>query len=460
MTIEIDSAVKACAAPKIRVFRKAFIKRRLFSTGLYESDWLEITSDVKKWGSIRMSTDSERPGRLTIEGMRLVLHNDFGKYNPNDDINSLWFGYLDQQRTLAKIETGFYVDEQGSDLIWTRAYLPGLGQWDAASWDEDSFDANPQVFTGIISGELSLSDRNEVTIQLKPLNQVFKDYPAANLSGYGPSLTASGFIQLLRDQTDGSGSFIFRPFFGETTSFWDISATSNVYADLNTSTAKDVRDSTCWEIVEKLAEAENYTAYVDQRGTFHFIPRTAGNDIAFEFHGLGSFNTEFGHTIKSITRYGVDYNRYYSRVQVRYREPDTSTSYVTVQSTFAVSPTNTPWQLGHKTFQLENYWIPTATSAESIATNIFNDLSALKKTIEFTTSFVPHLNLNDRVAISYDSTTRAQSETLWDSNDWDTELTFDSSRGDAIVLDASEFRFQNIEINLDTFECKFIAREI
>ena len=215
-----------------------------------------------------------------------------------------------------------------------------------------------------------------------------------------------------------------------------------------------------WEIVEKLAEAENFSAYVDQQGTFHFVPKTADATVSFEFHGLGSFDSTYGHTIKQIQRFGQDFSKYYSRVQIQYRQDDTSTSFVSTSASLSVSGTNTPWALGAKTLDIQNFWIADNTAASAIAAALFTEYSQLKDIIEFTTSFIPHLSILDRISVSYDSTTRALGETIWDSNDWDTELTWDYSTGDAIRLDDEEFKFLSMEINLDTFECKFRAREI
>jgi hypothetical protein len=459
--VSVDTIEQATAHPNLGVYRSVAIKRRSITTGLFETSWFDISEDVKKWGVVRVNgADSDRRGVLTLDAVRMVFQNDEGKYNPSSDDASNWFGYMDQQRTLVRIKAGLFHQSVGADGIWVRHYFPGSAQWDQGQWDKDSWDSDDQIFTGIIAGEIYLSDTNEVTFQIKPLTQVFQDFPAAELTGLNPSITASGFITLLRDQTDGSGNFIFRPFFGDTTSNWDITATTNVYSDLDTTTAQQVRNSTVWEIVEKLAEAENYAAYVDQVGVLHFVPKTATTDVAWEFNGLGTFDQTYGHTIKKIERYGKDFQQYYSRVLVQFAEDDTSTSYASTSGGMQVTAVNTAWALGARTLQIQNFWIPDSASAGVIAGALYAEYGALKDVIEFTTSFVPHLTIFDRIAVNYDSTSRAVGNTVWDANDWDTELTWDDSRGDAIVLEEEEFKFLTIEMNLDTLECKFKARAI
>jgi hypothetical protein len=456
----VTSAYTAISAPKIKAFRRLYVKRRLQSTGDFESDWVEISEDVKRWGSIKMSADTDRPGRYSIDGMNLLMHNDSGKYNPSDDINSLWWGYLSQTRTLVKIIAGLVHETLGADLIWDRTEYPSYN-WDVDYWDSGIWDAEGTLYTGIVSGDINLSDKNEVALPVKSLVQVFKDFPAAALAGYSAGgMTASQFMGMLRDQTDGSGSFVFRPFFGNTTTNWEIATTTNVYSNLNAATAEDVRDKTTWDIVERLAAAENYTAFVDQAGVFRFQSKTPSSTVQYQFHGLGSFDTEYGHTIKGINAFGKDYSKFYSRVSVKYRKDDTYTSYINTSSAFVVSGTNTAWEIGYKTLDYENVWIPNSTTAATIANELHSEFSSLKNKIDFTSTFVPHLSLLNRISITYDSTSRLSSDSAWDANDWDTELTWDASQGDAIVLDGAEFKFLSIEINLDSFECKYIAREL
>ena len=104
------------------------------------------------------------------------------------------------------------------------------------------------------SGKRNLSDKNEVTFPVRPLLQIFRDFPARNLVGWTTTgFTATQFFNAVRDMTDGSSSFVFRPFFQDTTTFWSIASTSNTYANLNTSTADDVIDKSVWDIMEKIS---------------------------------------------------------------------------------------------------------------------------------------------------------------------------------------------------------------
>ncbi len=454
------------------VFRRMSIKRRSVITGLFESDWVDISKDVKKWGTYKVAIDAERINKFAFSSASVVMANDLGLYNPNDDEASLWYNYLSQQRTLVKIEAGFVEQVKGNDGVWGSYEIPQNSNWDEVPWDGDDAiwdaDGSATIFTGMISGDLGLSSKNEVTFPVKPLTQVFIDYAAKNLLGWtSTGITATKFMQMVRDQTDGAGSFIFRPFFGDTTTNWDISTTSVVYGNLNTSTAKEVVDSNVWQVMEKLAESENMVPYVTKEGVFKFISRSANTStVAFEFFGGGSRSTTYGHTIKSIEMFGDKISKYYSRVQMKWQDLDTATAYEVQQSALVVEGANNAWNLGARSLELENFLIPTSTVAATIVLNIFNDVSALKNEIAFTTSFIPHLEILDRVAISYD-TPPTNINTLWDLNNWaddntDTsaDLTWDRQTGDAIRLSGEEFKFLSIAINLDKLETKFEAREI
>jgi hypothetical protein len=442
----------------------------LQGTGLFEDDWFEITDDVKKWGKIKVAIDAIRLNRLQFSPLVLSVSNESGRYNPEDNEASLWFGYLQQQRTLVKIEVGFVDQIQNDDGTWANTYFPGEPYWDEDYWDlgAEWDTGDPIAFKGVINGDIVLTDANEVSINVAPLLQVFRDFSARNLRGLDNSITASRFMTLLRDQTDGSGSFVFRPFFNDTTSTWDIATTTVIYSNLNTSTAADIRSMDVWEVVEKLAESENHVAFISRDGTFRFRPRDANTvTSAFDFFGGPGIPSSNGHTIKKISSYGKKQSKFYSRVEVKHNPEDTTTSFEIVEATLTVASNNAAWNLGQKTLEIENLWM-TSTVAATVALSLFNDYSAVKNEIDFSTSLVPHLDILDRITVTYDASP-ISANSLWDQYDWaetmgaaetGQELIFDANSGEALKLSGDEFKFQSIEIDLDKLECKFSGREV
>lgn len=453
-----------------KVYRRAYIKRRLASDGSFETSWQEITNDVKRWGNYSVQLDAQSPNRFTFGNATLVMANDSGLYNPEDDETSLWYGYLSPQRTLIKIECGFIDQTLTSDGIYHNYETPNTTTWDEDEWDASGseWDSSGIMFTGIISGDINLSNKNEVAFTVKPLMQLFQDYSAKNLTDWtSAGMTASQFVTMVRDHQDSGGNYIFRPFFENTTTNWDISTTSNVFANLNTSTAQDVIDSSVWEVVQKLAEAENFVPYVTRSGVFKFVSRAANSSsTTFEFHGGGSYSTTYGCTIKNIENFGKKLTKYYSRVQLKWVNAETSTSYEVYQSSMEVGPTNNPWNLGERTLSIENFFIPNSTVAQTIALNLFNEYSALKNEIIFTTSLIPHLEILDYVSMTYESPATSPYN-LWDQANWaedatsaSNDLIFDLPTSDAIRLQDTRFKFLSIDVNLDKLETKFHAREV
>lgn len=455
--------------PRSLVFRRCYIKRRILGTGLYEDNWVEISSDVVKWGSIKKEVDANKVNNFKFSTLKMGFSNRFGRFNPSDDENSLWYGYGDQQRTLVKIECGFVYQTQLNG-IWNNIEVPTNAVWDdespgwdVALWDDES----AIVFNGFISGDIWLNGTDQVDVPIAPLTEAFRLFSAARLTGYSSSLTASGFIELLRDQVDVDGEYIFRPFFGGSTTGFVYNTTTVNYSNLNTSTSDDIKDSTVWDIIEQLAGAENFVPYAGNEGSFNFVSRDYNNTTpAYHFYGAGGFSSKYGETIKAIKKFGKAYTKYYSRVKVQFRQEDTVTSYVVEDSTFRVAGDSSPWTLGERTLDVQNLWIPTQTVAEVIASQLFEEYSALRTEVEFTTSLVPHLDLMQRIQITYDPTP-ASAQSLWDVYNWgddlvpiqEDELLFDSSAGDALKMNGREFRIIAIDINLDACECKFLVRE-
>lgn len=444
----LNTLVGQIKNPRSEIYRRLYIKRRRADNGLYEDDWVEITDDVIKWGNIKKEIDSVRINQFKFSNLTLTLDNSEGRYNPYVDDNSIWNGYGDEQRTLVKIEAGFLYKTK-TNGVWTVTELP----------------SSNVVYNGFISGDINIKGNNQISIPVVPLQECFRQFSARRLTGWNTSLTASDFIMMLRDQQDTSGNYIFRPFFQNTTTGWSITSTTAEYSNLNTGTAADVINATVWDVVTKLAEAENYIPWVTNDGRFVFGPRDVNTTTVYEFYGVGTFSNYYGQNIKKINWFGKRYSKYYSRVSVKWVDADTATSYEIEESQYLVNSTSAPWTLGERTLQIDNYWIPNASIASDIATALFTEFSAIKNEIEFATPFIPDLDIFDRVLISYDSSP-IQGNALWDLNNWgDTtsgsnpdDLFWDATSGEAIKLQQDEFQLISIDMNLDNLECKFIGR--
>jgi len=450
----MSSLVGEIAKNKNRIFRRLYVKRRLASTGLFETDWHDITKDVKRWGSITQKLDAARQNRLRFSRASITVANDEGKYNPAANESSLWFGYASQQRSLMKIEAGYVHDTLGADGIWVKTEFPT---------------ASSTVFTGILQGDFPITNKDDITLKISPLTQIFRDFPSRALDDYtSTGMTASDFVEMVRDATSG-GNYIFRPFFGDTTTNWDIQTTTVNYIDLSTQTATDIRTSNVWGVMEKLAEAENYLLFVTPDGVLKFRDKAdITTATSYEFHGIGSYNRTYGHNIMAIQQFGFRQTKYYGRVELKWRQENTETSYIFKEADFTISADNSPWNLGFRTFKMENLWLASTATAQSVADTVFNEISAEKDEIRYTASFIPHLTLTDRVSLTYNSNPDSLGS-LWDSNDWAdssgalalaTDLIWDEFQTSAINLQDTEYKPLQITLNLDRLTTIITAKEV
>jgi len=464
------STINEIKKNKSKIYRTVEVKRRDAITGLFESEWQDISNDVKKWGTLKTEIDSVRLNKFKFGTLKMTFANDAGRFNDPDDPASFWFGYLPMQRTLLRIKTGFYNDVL-EDGIYHREKFPVSSIWDDVDtvWDRGNSlwdsEATSQ-FKGIVSGDIFTSDKNETSFNIRPTLQLFRDYEARNLNAYDTSMTASKFMTMVRDHQDVNNNYIFRPFFDDTTASWLISSTTAIYPDLSTSTAENVINTNVWDVMNKLAEAENFVIYISKGGDFVFKDKDNITTTTYEFHGRNSVNTEYGHTIKKITSYGLKISKFYTRVQIRHNKLDTTTSYAISEATLTVSPASSAWLYGERTLKIENEWMD-GTLAQSLATSIFDEVSSIKNEIKFSTSFVPQLDILDQATISYNSGT-FNFANQWNLNNWGEagstvtagDLIWNSADGDALDFNNKEFKLLSYELNLDSMESKFIAREV
>ena len=454
--METPSLNQQIKRPTSKIFRRFYIKRRQISDGLFESEWQDLTRFVMRWGRFRWSVDTPRYGDLRLDNANLKCINIEGTFNPNDNDDSFWNGYGDIQRSLVKIEAGFIHQTLSAGGVWTNTEYP----------------TNPTLWLGIISGDIFLTGRSEVNLPLRPVNQVFRDYPANQLDNAyftTTGMSSGGYFEMLRDQTDGSNNYIFRQFIGTgAANDWTIATGGNLYANLSSSGSEDLHQLDCWQVAERFANAEQKIAYINNKGQFVWQSKTATAAVQYEFHGQGSIDRTYGMTIKNIKRYGKRLTAFYSRVAVKYDKADTNTSFANTALAFAVAGTNTAWNLGQRTYSIENYWLPNSAAAATIAASVFDDVSSQDDEIEFTTSFIPQIQIMDRVSVTYDATDFVSNKSLWDQRDWaappgsetSEDLFWDAGRGDAILLDDTNFNILSVDIDLDRMESTFIGRQL
>lgn len=372
------------------VFRRFSIKRRLDNaTGEYETNWLDISDDVKKWGKIGWSLDEKQYAFFQQGNVNMVMRNDRGQYNAEANIGSYWSGYLTRYKTLARIEGGF-IAAGGYEVPVED--VPG------------SLEAStPSQFIGVITEPIELTDNNEAVISIKSLTSVLGDVPAnllvlasAGAVGAG-QLTASGLMTRMQNVTDGSSNFILRKFI--TSTLWNIEATTQTLTSLDTSTALDGYN--CWTLAKKLAETSVKAVWVTKLGGLNFKAQTPTTTVEFVFSGNPYNNTEYGNSIKTIRSIEEDYDYLYNRVRVKFGTTDTSTAWKEKKETWVVGDSTTSWKYGVKTLEIQNTWMDSLT-ADNVASTLYVSLNKLTEKVSLDCKFIPTLNLLNYCQIDYD----------------------------------------------------------
>lgn len=441
--MKYSSLEKQINRPDSKVFRRAYIKRRLKATGLYESEWLPITSYIKRWGNISIASDDVDINNFTFSGINLQCINNTGAFNHESNYNSLWYEHLTRYNTLLKIEAGYSND------------LNALGGWGfpwGEPWGlENTFPTDSSQGIFLIDDEITINSKdNTVNINASSLQSIFDKVDATDIPGLSGTLTASQIIAKIRDYTDGSGSVVFRQIISTTS--WNIQSTSNFYVLDTDTTLADA--GTTWELLKKLAEAEGFIVYVNRFGDFNFSDRAVATSTSqFSFRGQGFARPN----IISIGDYKEALNKTYNSFRLKYLDADTETSYVTSKDTLEVTPTNNPWKYGIRVYEFENRFISDTATAQGIVDNLLTEFEDPKQEITLNAKFHPTLNILDRVDVSYYSYDIASS-ILWDTVNWD-EFNW-PDEGQNFDFTEKQFKVLSKSTNLDDFSQELVLREV
>lgn len=413
--------------PVCDVFRRAYIKRRSNTTGLYEAAWYEISDYVKKWGTIENSVDDTNLNVFKHSGISLTCRNDEGKFNPESNVNSFWYGYMTRFRTLLKIEAG-YLDDDDVELPTTTTQ---------------------GIF--ILTNDIPISGiKNEAILNFKSLVSIFDEVVVTEVASLGATQTASGLITRIRDHSDGVGNVVFRQFISSAS--WVIQATTNNY---NCATTTSLDGLTCWELMEKLAETEGFILLVNRTGGLEFRDRNERTSTSqFTFYGQG-FKEQ---NVISLDEYLEPINKFYNYFRLKFLEADTSTSYVISGTITTVNPSGTSWKYGSRTYEFENLFISDTTTAQSICTARRTQFDEIKEEIEIIAKFCPQLEISDKVTLNYRNYDLANT-ILWDLFNWDEENWNDES-GEIFDWRNIDFKILAKNTNLDNFTTNLTLRRI
>lgn len=418
-------------------FRKVEIKRRSAVTGLYETEWFDITERVEKFGTMQTSVDDTRVNQFVHTGVNITVRNDYGEFNIENDAQSLFYGYMTRVRTKVRVSAG---------------YTDGAG---------NQFPANPVQGVYVLTGEINtVSNQNQVNLNCKSLISIFQETRADDVTGITGSMTASEIIGKIRDATDGSGNYLFQNFISS--SAWDIQSTSSIITSLGTSTA--LEEFSVWELMNKLAEVETFVVYVTRDGGLVFANRLpATTDSFFSLYGAGYRDPN---VIKLIS-YKEAVDKLFTHIRYQYVDEDTESSFVTAGTSTTVDVRSDVWKYGQRTYEFKNTFFNDPGVAQSAAFRILGEFSNLRSELEVDCVFLPHLELLDTVDISYREGPLG-SIYVWDRWRWaDVTTTLDSAdvlfwaseTSATIDFTKKSFKIISRRTNLDNFVTTLKLRE-
>jgi len=360
---------------KMHVFRRLYMRRRQTS-GEYETSWQLIPNKyIITWPSIQFSIEDIKPNHYKYSGAEISVINNDGYFSDENKAASFFYGYLGIHNTMVKIESGYIGD------------------------DDTEYPTSTTLFIGLISGRnTKYKYNNEINFKINHISSIFDDIPADKISSLGPTQTASQLFTDIKNYADSNGTYYFQKYISSTV--WNITATTNYY---NIGTTTNLRDISCWKLMQKLSEAENYIFYIDNNVNFWFKERSnIPASSSFHFSGIGDDDKTYGHNIMSKLNIETGLDNIYNRIKIKLAKDDTITSYYFYNETWAWGDSSSSFRFGVQEYSYDNEWLTTATAAQ-IATTIFNEFSEPKQIIQADVKFVPQLSLMNRVSIKYKS---------------------------------------------------------
>lgn len=226
-------------------YRKVEIKRRQ-NDGTYETDWFDVTDYVKEIGDIDEQLDDIALNKYRMGTMDVIFKNSSGELNDKGYEGSLFNGFLTPYMTKVKIEYGLGVDESLMIIVPEER----------------------GTFYGLLIDDIQ-RNADEATATFNSFLWILENQSAEDLTLLATD-TASDIIGKIRD-LQINGESVFDRFIDT----WNIATTTAVYTDITAANA--LAGMSCWDLIQKLAEAENMIAYMGKDGSFNFAEKSLGD---------------------------------------------------------------------------------------------------------------------------------------------------------------------------------------
>lgn len=425
--IDYPTVASLIKQDQAEVFRRLYMKRLI--AGEYESDWQQIENKrIRSFGKIEFSIDDVRVNFYKYKGYQFKVDNYDGYFNDVDDDKSFFYDATTLHRTMVKVEVG-YKTPNGIELP-----------------------SGSVLFTGILGGDPVYPENNIVSFKADQLSKIFEGFNSSSIPDMNGNYTASEVVEKIRDHQDLNNVYIFRKYITSTS--WNIDVTTLDYEMATTTT---LQNASCWELMIKLAEAEDKTVYVSKDGQFYFQAKTVLEATpTFHFSGIRDPDKTSGHNVMKNIVIKKPYAKVYNRILIKHALEDVVASNYILEEDWVWGDLTSSFLYGVRTYKIENEYL-TAATAVTIAQNIYAQYKDLKKEITLNSKFIPQVNLNDNVSLTY-KTKVIQGGDLWGKFDysnglWGTRLGFN------INIDDEDFRITKLSHNIDKFYTTVGMRE-
>lgn len=424
---------------RANLFRRLYLKRKQMAG--FESTWQLIPERyIKSWGSNSYSVNDIKVNFFELSGQTVQLLNIDNYFSDEKDNRSFFFGASTRYGTLCKIEAGFTAD------------------------DGTEYPTDQTIFTGYLKQSLRSSEDATLSLNFKPMASAFTEYLCKNLvlsltathtvddqgvttTAYWAHNTATELLGLIEAYQQG-GVDVYDDYISD----WQVLNTSEVYS-VNTAT---IGDTTHWDLITKLAIAENCTTYVDRAGVFYFMSRNFGFETTDypDLNGIGAADMGWGHTIKKLNSVYDNIDNVYNYIRVKHDETDTATSYYKYEEDWTFGDRSSAYLYGLRKLEIDNIYLTTA-GAEKLAEELYRELKNPVKTVELETTFFPVVDMLSLVDVDYKMPRQGDAGSpLWGAFLW-SAASWASGGTRYIVIDQEQYKVRSISHDLDNFNTSF-----
>ena len=425
--MSIESEIKKNS---MSVFRRIYIKKRE-ADGEYSANWTEIDSQyIKKYGAVTWSVDEVIPSFYRTSGLTFQVINKDGRFSSTEEEQSFFSDALTVYRTLVKVEAGY------------------------TATDGTEYPTDPSLFLGFISEDLNYTEDSMVSVKTKHISSVFEEFSSDLIVGLGAAQSASDIVTKIRDHLDSNSISIFQKYIS--LADWNIQTTTTQY---NMATSTSLQGLNCWQLMQKLAVAEDYVMHIDGSGKFYFQDKNAIPSVAsYHYSGIGDEDKTYGHNIIGGVSELLNIRKIYNRIKIKLGKGDTTTSWYIKNESWNWGDSSSSFIYGIREYDYNNQWLDTAT-AETIADTIFSDFSYPKKEVSLKSKFTPNVVLQDRVSVTYKTQRQGEDGDLWAYFLWGYGR-FGERPGYNLDIANEDFRVISIKQNVDNFTSELKLRAL